>query len=155
MRKIRITLTKKDAKDVKRDAKTGDVVASKKERIERDFGRLSKQWPLTFYWKDLRGALSHGEQHDQGSDTYFVSAMGKDRTGIVYAVSDLLARYGLNITDLNSRRIGQGSKSVYAMMLEVDIPKKKSILKIEKALKRLQSKLKIELRIKPTHRLEC
>lgn len=51
--------------------------------------------------------------------THMVSVYGADRPGIVYAVAELLARRGANITDLTSRVIGADDQPVYALMLEV------------------------------------
>jgi glycine cleavage system transcriptional repressor len=51
--------------------------------------------------------------------THMVSAYGADRPGIVFRVTELLARYGINVTDLTSRVIGPADAPVYALMLEV------------------------------------
>jgi len=69
-------------------------------------------------------------------------------------VSKLLAKSRLNITDLNSRILGRGSKTLYTMFLEVDIPKKFRIQKLHKGLSRLQSDLGVELKIRPVERIE-
>jgi glycine cleavage system transcriptional repressor len=51
--------------------------------------------------------------------THMVSVYGADRPGIVFRVTELLARYGINVTDLTSRVIGPADAPVYALMLEV------------------------------------
>jgi glycine cleavage system transcriptional repressor len=51
--------------------------------------------------------------------THMVSVYGADRPGIVFRVTELLARYGINVTDLTSRVIGPEDAPVYALMLEV------------------------------------
>jgi glycine cleavage system transcriptional repressor len=50
--------------------------------------------------------------------THTLSVYGGDHPGIVAAVSDALARHGVNITDLETRLAGD----VYVMLLEVVIP---------------------------------
>ena len=72
----------------------------------------------------------------------------------MYKVSRLLADLGLNITDLNSKILGKGPKTLYAMALEADIPKKFKISKLENALMRLAGSLKIEITLRPFERIE-
>lgn len=54
--------------------------------------------------------------------THMVSVYGADKPGIVYRVTDALARLGVNITDLNSRLIGDEKDPVYALQIEVQAP---------------------------------
>ena len=48
-----------------------------------------------------------------------LSAIGRDRPGIVHAVSARLAARAVNVTDLETRLVGDG---LYAMVLEVALP---------------------------------
>jgi glycine cleavage system transcriptional repressor len=54
--------------------------------------------------------------------THMLSVYGSDRPGIVYRVTELLAARGVNVTDLESRVIGDPEQPVYALMLEVAVP---------------------------------
>lgn len=128
--------------------------AEKMGEIRRELKPLEKKWHLTFFWKDLKGRLRRGERHPNDSESYLISAMGRDRTGIVHQISHLLASYGLNITDLNSRILGRGARAIYTMLLEVDIPRRFSINKLERSFKVLRRKLGIEIRIRPVERVE-
>ena len=51
--------------------------------------------------------------------SHIVSVYGADRPGIVFRVTDALARAGANITELASRLIGDDADPVYVLMLEV------------------------------------
>ena len=82
-----------------------------------------------------------------------VTAFGKDRTGIVYEVSRALAGRRVNITDLDSRILGKGDKTTYAMLLEVDAPDKVVLAKLKTLLARVSRKLKIEIQAKPLERV--
>ena len=93
------------------------------------------------------------QKHPVGSKTYVVSVMGKDRTGIVYETSQILARAGLNITDLNSKILGAGDKAIYAMVLEVDLPKGFNLNKLDPAWRRLRQKLHVDVHTKPLEHL--
>lgn len=54
--------------------------------------------------------------------THMVSVYGGDRPGIVFRVAERLSERSINITDLTSRVIGEGTTPVYALMLEVAAP---------------------------------
>jgi glycine cleavage system transcriptional repressor len=128
--------------------------SAKRGKMESDLKRLYGIWKLTFTWKDITQKLRRGEKHLPGTSSYLVTAMGRDRTGIVYDTSHLMARFGLNITDLNSRILGNERHSIYMMMLEADVPKKVSIRKLERSLAALGKKLKIEVTLKPIERVQ-
>jgi glycine cleavage system transcriptional repressor len=72
---------------------------------------------------------------DVTAPTHMVSVYGADRPGIVYRVTDALARAGANVTDLESRLIGPPESPVYALMLEVAIPAGSGVLDDLAALK--------------------
>jgi glycine cleavage system transcriptional repressor len=76
--------------------------------------------------------------------THMVSVYGSDRPGIVYAVADLLAKAGANITDLTSRVIGADDQPVYALMLEVALPDPP---RVESGLSKLRGDLGVDVSI--------
>ena len=55
-------------------------------------------------------------------DPWSVTVYGADRPGIVHRFATALADAGANITDLSTRVIGDPSRPVYAMLLEVSVP---------------------------------
>jgi glycine cleavage system transcriptional repressor len=54
--------------------------------------------------------------------SHIVSVYGADRPGIVFRVTEALARAGANVTELASRLIGDEADPVYVLMLEVALP---------------------------------
>jgi glycine cleavage system transcriptional repressor len=56
-------------------------------------------------------------------EPYIVSVYGSDHPGIVYRIASVLADCSVNITDVNTRTIGQEDEPVYAMLLEVTLPR--------------------------------
>ena len=55
--------------------------------------------------------------------SHIVTVYGSDHPGIVCATAEALARHGYNITDLNTRLVGDAEGDpLYALMLEVAIP---------------------------------
>lgn len=126
----------------------------KKKAIQKEFSSLEKKGRLAFFWRDLKKAPARGEKHQKNSTSYIVSAVGRDRTGIVYKTSQVIAQAGLNITDLNCKILGHGPSTLYAMFLEVDIPKKFLFAKLEHSLRILERQLGVEIRLKPVERIE-
>lgn len=131
----------------------GTLQTSEENKLKRDFQRWTSRGELHCFWKVLPQTLVRGEKHPAGTQTYIVSVMGKDRTGLVYETSRLLGRMDLNITDLNSKILGSGDKTVFAMVLEVDVPKKFNLSQLEVALKKLTKRLGVDIRLKPLERL--
>ncbi len=56
-----------------------------------------------------------------GEPTHVLTVYGGDRPGILLATTELLAASGINITDLNSRLVGE-EHPVYALILELEVP---------------------------------
>ena len=123
------------------------------KRLKKFFKHFKLRWGLNYFWRPLRKGLVRGEKHPPGSNTYVISVMGKDRTGIVYHTSLILARHGVNITDLNSRIVGEGKKSIFAMVLEADAPKNFHFKSLDREWKKLKSRLKVEVHIRPLARV--
>jgi glycine cleavage system transcriptional repressor len=79
---------------------------------------------------------------------YIVSVYGADRPGIVYRVTRLLADCQVNITDVNTRVVGEG-KPVYIMILEVEAPRIPESLDLEQRLESLGKELSVDITIRP------
>jgi len=110
-------------------------------------------WSMDCHMTELHGETSAKKKHAKGSLPYMVTAFGRDRTGIVYEVSRSLAGLRVNITDLDSRILGKGPKTTYAMLLEVDVPNEKILAKLKTLLAKVSKQLKIEIQIKPLERV--
>lgn len=125
--------------------------AGKKLRKEFDF--LKTRWGLFHFWKTLAGKKILKAKHPAETKTYLISVIGKDRTGIVYETSRILAGFRLNITDLNSKILGKARRPLFAMILEVDIPRKFNVKRINSAFKRLSQRMKVDVQMRPFERL--
>lgn len=105
-------------------------------------------WSMSCFVTGLKGRATRGKKHAKGCNPCVITAFGKDRTGIVHAVSRALAAQKVNITDLDSRILGQGRKVTYAMLLEVDVPARVPLPKLKDALVRVARRLGIEIQLK-------
>lgn len=86
----------------------------------------------------------HNEQASRSGAPHVVSVYGADRPGIVHHVSSLLAEAGVNITDLETRVIGDVADPVYAMLLEVTVPATMSVDELEARLRALAEELGVD-----------
>ncbi len=96
-------------------------------RDDLDLGPLRERLDATARQLGLE-ALSLSEVTDVDPDdvsvpNHIVTVYGADHPGIVHAVASALAACDMNITDLNTRLVGDDQdEDLYAMMLEVALP---------------------------------
>ena len=83
-------------------------------------------------------------------DAWTVSVYGADRPGIVHRVASLLADNGVNIVDLTTRVIGDASRPVYAMILEVTLPAGADASALQERLADLAADLGVECSLHPS-----
>jgi glycine cleavage system transcriptional repressor len=94
------------------DAPEGTDLDSVREELARTRSRL-----------DLDAVALHplGDAGEQpaAAPSHIVTVYGVDHPGIVHAVSARLAARAVNVTDLETRLVGEG---LYAMVLEIALP---------------------------------
>lgn len=96
----------------------------------------------------VRAIEPGGPEHAAGTP-HVVSVFGADRPGILHRVAALLAAAGVNITDLETRTIGEPARPVYAMLFEVSVPAGLASGDLETALASLATELDVDARIHP------
>jgi|SRR5215211_1638308 len=81
--------------------------------------------------------------------SHIVTVHGVDHPGIVNAVASALAECDVNITDLNTRLVGDpGREDLYAMMLEVAVPEGLTAEGLEGLLEATRREQGVELTIR-------
>ena len=131
-----------------------DIPSARQEaQLKNSFGLLKKKWGLDCFSKKVTSHVKRGDKHLPGATTCVVSVAGKDRTGIVYETSRVLAQHGLNITDLNSKILGKKGKEIFMMFLEVDIPKHFNPKRLDSAWRNIEKRLGVEIKIRPLESL--
>ena len=85
---------------------------------------------------------------------HIISVYGADRPGIVYSVARELARYMVNITDLNTQVVGAKDRPVYVMVLEVDIPENVDMKDLEREFDKIRKELSVSISVRPIESLE-
>ncbi len=77
-----------------------------------------------------------------------ITAIGKDRTGIVHQLSSGLAKIKANITNLDCRLLRQSkNNNLYSLALAIDLHKRADLEKIQSLVQGWESKLGIEVKI--------
>lgn len=82
-------------------------------------------------------------------DPYIVSVYGSDHPGIVHRISTVLADNSVNITDVNTRVIGENDEPVYAMLLEVTLPRNLDPTELDGALQATAAEVGVEASLHP------
>jgi glycine cleavage system transcriptional repressor len=119
----------------------GDVSA---ESLEEALEPVARELDLVVAARPVEEAAAVPDEA-----THLVSVYGADHPGIVFRVTDALARRGANVTDLTSRVIGSPDEPVYALMLEVSTPDPDDA---GAALEALRSEVGVEVSIHPIER---
>jgi glycine cleavage system transcriptional repressor len=86
---------------------------------------------------------SFSKKKKSKSNPYVISVYGKDRTGIVYAISSFLASKKINITDVQTAV----SKKTYIMLVEAELPKNISPAKLGRELAAVSKTLNVSASI--------
>jgi glycine cleavage system transcriptional repressor len=81
--------------------------------------------------------------------SHILTVYGADRPGILYRITDALAATAVNITDLNSRLVGEAASPVYAVMLELAVPDTTDVDGLEVVLRQLASDVGVDLTMRP------
>ena len=119
-------------------------------RLGRAVRSLGRRLKLAVHLKRLTQAETIARRHGA---PYGLSVYGADRPGIVYRMSSLLARLKVNITDVTTHRtVPEGprkGRSLYLMVLEVELPSRLSARTLEGRLRRLAQRLRVEVTLRP------
>lgn len=111
------------------------------------FSPLAKRLGLAVHVKPL--SRSEAKTPKKRGPNYLISVYGADRPGIVFRMSDALARAGVNIHDVHTHRSAAGGSSLYLLLLEVEVPAGRSLASLERRLKRVASRLGVEVTVRP------
>lgn len=119
-----------------------------REKIQNVFKEISVRRNLTIHTH----SLSHDDiyrKHTEPGQLCVIHLYGADKPGIVYQVTNLLAKNKVNITDLSTRRFGNETNPIYIMYLEAEVPYEVDTKKLgddlNKAAKELNVEIKYEL----------
>ncbi|HEX8075968.1 MAG TPA: ACT domain-containing protein [Thermoleophilaceae bacterium] len=79
-----------------------------------------------------------------------VTLYGADHPGIVHAATSALAERGVDITDLNTKLVGEGPETpLYALMMEIAPPDDVDAAELQAALERVAGEQGVEVTLRP------
>src|SRR3989338_6507596 len=115
------------------------------ENIKSAFKEISEKRNLTVHANQLKEEDIYRKTTDPGQ-LCVIHLYGADKPGIVYQVTDLLAKNKVNITDLSTRRFGNDTNPIYIMYLEAEVPYDVDTRKLGSELNKIASKLNVEIK---------
>lgn len=86
---------------------------------------------------------------EAAAPSHILTVYGADHPGIVALVSSTLAERSVNITDLNTRLVGEPDAPLYAMLMEIALPPELPVEQLEAALEEVGEKAQVELSLRP------
>ena len=97
-------------------------------------------------------ALSPLEEADPAAEpapTHIVTLYGADHPGIVHAATSVLAERGVDITNLTTKLVTEGSDlAIYALMMEIAPPEGADAPELESALKDIAREQGVDLTVR-------
>jgi glycine cleavage system transcriptional repressor len=116
------------------------------EKLRRAFEPLAKQLKLVVHLKPLTKAETRTPR--KRGRSYLISVYGSDKPGIVYHITDALAKAGVNINDVHTHRTTERGPSLYLLLLEVEIPASKPVERLEQTLRQTARRLGVEISLR-------
>ena len=124
-------------------------------RLRQAFVPLERRLKLAVHLKPLTGAESTAPK--RRGKTYVISVYGADKPGIVFRISDALARLNVNINDLHThctaseaRSAKEGGPSLYLLLLEVELSATQTVATLERRLEAIAKRLGVEVSVRPS-----
>ena len=115
------------------------------DAIKEAFKQVSKDRNLTIHVHKLQRDDVYRKNTDPGQ-LCVIHLYGADKPGIVFQVTNLLAKHHINITDLSTRRFGSESNPIYIMYLEAEVPNEVDTRKLGSELNKLAENLSVEIK---------
>jgi glycine cleavage system transcriptional repressor len=116
-----------------------------KEDFDEAFSTLEESNLSVF----IRTLKPGGEKRPElTGELCMISVYGSDKPGIVYRVAKELGDRQINITDLNTKLIGDEKRPVYVMMIEAMLPEGIEVEEVEGWMAELKEKLQVDISVR-------
>ena len=115
------------------------------ENIKNAFQEVCQKRDLTIHTHKLKPEDVYRKNTEPGQ-LCVIHLYGADKPGIVYQVTNLLAKNNVNITDLSTRRFGSESNPIYIMYLEAEVPNDVDTRKLGDDLNKTAASLNVEIK---------
>jgi len=145
----------------------GNIEDSSMTILKGDFAMiLTVRFPKSLNWQELDVRLKKieescglltsrrlmpeeeaGRDGEEETSSYIISVYGADKPGILYGVSEHLARHSINITDLRTNTLEREGVPVYVMVLEVDVPRRTDWESVQAQLTEICRRLVVDVTV--------
>jgi len=116
-----------------------------RDALGRAFAPL-EQNGLSVYLRTLKPGGE--ERPDLKGEICMISVYGADKPGIVYRVARELGERQINITDLNTKLIGEKETPVYVMMIEAVLNPGIEVADVEGWMAGLKDEMKVDISVR-------
>ena len=113
--------------------------------LEQALGGPAEAFELTVAVR----AIDEGVHRSPEGEPWTASIYGADRPGIVHRFATALAGHDVNVVDLTTRVIGEPDRPVYAMVLDLSVPKGTDAGALQAELADLAGDLGVECTLHP------
>lgn len=122
------------------------------EALEKQLSQLQEKLKLQLSVRKL----ADDELMEQDADQFqfIVSVYGADRPGIVSGITRAIAELELNISDVQTKKVTQGSREIFVMMLELSSKKDVSADFIKSKLEEKSKSLSVDLTVRELEVME-
>lgn len=122
------------------------------ESLELQLAQLQEKLKLQLSVREL----SDDELMEQDIEQFqfIVSVYGADKPGIVSGITKSIAELGLNISDVQTKKVTQGKREIFVMMLEVSSKKELSPELIKTELDEKNKHLSVDLTVRELEVME-
>jgi glycine cleavage system transcriptional repressor len=119
------------------------------EQVTKECRRLEKEKNISAFVRELEGEIT---KPIKNFTTYSLHVQGVDQAGMVYKISDFLAKNSINISKLLSRQSmsPQSGTTIYTIEIEIQVPKEKSPDELEQDFLELGNQMQIDFHIDRT-----
>ncbi len=123
------------------------------QKLSSGLKRLEWEKNLTVFYSPITFEEAYPKVKEQ-TDPYKITTSGVDHAGIVFKVCQLLADRGINIVDMETRRVlsAESGTPLFEMDIDVEIPRSVSEKTFREDLHRLADQLLIDLVLRKMER---
>lgn len=123
------------------------ILSTEKSLVESDFSALKKSVGLRIGLKKI----SHFQANYKSASRslFIVRVYGPDHPGIVYRVTDCLAKHGFDISDLSTHQTTAGKKAGYILLIEGELRASGAASRLRRSLKGLGRLTKTKISFDP------
>ncbi len=125
------------------------LVEGPDDLVARDLEQALGEAEATFDLTVAVRPLGEGATLVVEGEPYIVSVYGSDRPGILHRIATVLADSSVNITDVNTRIIGEDDEPVYAMLLEVTLPRSLDPAALDNRIQAVAKELGVDASLHP------